>query len=155
MMTTAEISDLRFGLPESARICLMNGQILRDWVTHGRVTPVAFGRGQGRSHQFSVGQLLGITTAEAYLRAGWCSPRRTIEVIEMFAGMDEASLREWLNIGTDDHTEEALAVFATHPFFAEHGLRPAGLDRLNEEVAERHDRVERAVRRRLRVAMIR
>jgi hypothetical protein len=110
---------MNFTLDQTAAICGINSQDLRDWVAHGIVTPIVpGGKGRGRCHRFSVQQVLGLI----YTTALWKSPRgcrlpafkEVLELaVRMHNSMSRSAIEQLMGTRADAWSEEEFNRFVS------------------------------------------
>jgi hypothetical protein len=98
---------------EVAALAEVKVQAIRYAVAEGRIEPVVRGRGQGKQHYFSTQQVIGLSAEEAITGSiRGCDPGFGNQVISVFTCLSDAGLAHWLQLRSDDHSEEGFAMWS-------------------------------------------
>jgi hypothetical protein len=104
---------LLFNLDQTAELCQLHPQILRNWLAEGRIEPACRGGpGRGCGHSFSGQQVLGLSVALAMKYTCRGASRDFVDrILASFTAMGDAALAEWLRVGEDARAQESAAAW--------------------------------------------
>jgi len=115
-MSATEIPIL-FSLQEAADLCEVKPQVIRDWVAKAGVVPAVLGgKGRGKSHWFTVQQVIGLTTVCDRGTEAEYRPAYIRNSVARHAAWPWRAVAYLLGIGRQDMWSEEVFFKAARPF---------------------------------------